>query len=1017
MRPLRLTLQAFGPYANEQTLDFSVLGGNSLFLIWGPTGSGKTSLMDAICFALFGESSGGLRDAVQLRSHQAAPDVPTRVVFDFAVGEEHYRIVRSPEQQRPAKRGDKMTDEAHRAELHRLRADGSEEKVLASRPSDVNEAVERLLGFSANQFRQVVVLPQGKFQEFLFASDKDREAILEILFKTDFYRRVEEQLKETARALKETYESSRKKVTDMLQPFGVTDRAGLEGTMESARREEREAGEACGRLQTEFAAANKALEDGKQAEKGFLEREAAETAFKSVEAGRKANEKNANDLERARAAQPLIPSREARDAAQADAAEAREEQKAATSALTEARSRALKAAKALKEEKGRESTRKEAAKKVDDYERLHGLIGGLLEAREAETRAKKEYEVGVQTTKNLDEKRKTLKTNLDLMREEFKDLQLKAKGLEAKTLLEKQLRTALAGRTRYDEFAVAVTLAEKTFGQAKEGADRAEKDVEKKRLQAESTEKAWREGQAARLAAGLKDGHSCPVCGSKEHPEPARGAAAVPSDAELEAIRAASRSAQDECEKIKKQLHSAQSGLDRSRDGLEAQKKALGDYVDRTAASLKRSHEAVQRELAEAKDAEARIEPHKTRGKKMAAESEAAEKEHNDSERDLGRLRDTFKSAEAALKEREGGFPKGLADRSALKQALSEAKKKDEELKSAFERAQKDDRDAEKDVAAAEHRGDTARAAVQRAEKKAAEAQARYQSRLTASGFDDEKDHERATRTAAETKRLEGSILAWETSLHKAEERLTRAKESVVGQSRPALAELVKTFEAAQSALEEANGRRGQAKARIKGCQAALESVEKAEREGAKAAKEYEVVAGVAETATGANPRGMSFNRFVLGARLDEVLSQASARLTVMSRGRYRLSRGEEREDRRRAGGLELTVSDEYTGKDRPVKTLSGGESFLAALGLALGLSDVVQASIGGLRLECMVVDEGFGTLDPEALDAAVHALEELQQGGRLVGIISHVPELKERISVRLEVVPSRTGSTASFKM
>ena len=196
-----------------------------------------------------------------------------------------------------------------------------------------------------------------------------------------------------------------------------------------------------------------------------------------------------------------------------------------------------------------------------------------------------------------------------------------------------------------------------------------------------------------------------------------------------------------------------------------------------------------------------------------------------------------------------------------------------------------------------------------------------------------------------------------------------------------------------------------------------MDSIDKAEREGAKAAKEHELVARVADAATGANARGISFNRFVLGARLDEVLSQASARLAVMSRGRFRLSRAEEREDKRRAGGLELTVFDEHSGKDRPVKTLSGGESFLAALCLALGLSDAVQASAGGLRLECMVVDEGFGTLDPEALDAAVHALEELQQGGRLVGVISHVPELKERIPVRLEVVPSRTGSTATFKI
>ena len=1017
MKPLKLTLQAFGPYADEQTLDFSLLGANNLFLIWGPTGSGKTSLMDAICFALFGESSGGLRDAAHLRSHLAAADLPTSVVFEFAVGVDRYRIARSPEQIRPAKRGAKMTDEPHRAELHRLKADGSNEKVLASRPSEVDAEVERLLGFSAQQFRQVVVLPQGQFQEFLFASDKDREAILETLFKTDFYRRVEEQLKEAARKLKEAYESSRKTVVAILQPFGVADRAGLETALESARQEERDAQETCGRTQTELATVRKALEAGRQIEKGFTERDSAETTVKSVEAGRKANERSAQNLERARAAQPLTPARETSDAAQAEAIEARNESKVAVVRLTDARTGAQKAAKILKEEEGREPARKEIGKKVDEYERLLGLIGNLEEARDEAERAKKEYAAAVLTTEKLDERRQALSKSVELTREELKDLQLKGKGLEAKTLLEKQLRKALTDRVRCEEFAAKAALDEKELAQAKARAERAEKDMEKKRLLAESAEKAWREGQAARLAAALKAGHPCPVCGAKEHPEPAHAAATAPSDAELETLRAEYRSSQENHEIVRKQLHAAERAHDGSREKHKAQEDALGDYAEQTSASLERSHTAAQREMKEAKDAEGGIQAHETRRKKLAAELEEVEKEHKDSERALGRLRDAHKSAEAELKVGAAGFPKGLGERSALKQALSEAKKKCEELKSAYERAQSADRVAQKAFEAAEHSGETARVKVKNAEKAAEEAQAKYQSRLREAGFADEKDHERAALRAAEMKSLESAIRAWETSQHKAEDRLMRAKAAVSGQVRPALVALEKSSEEAQAAHAQANDRRGQAKGRIKSCQDAMDSIGKAEREGAKAAKEHELVARVADAATGANARGISFNRFVLGARLDEVLSQASARLAVMSRGRFRLSRAEEREDKRRAGGLELTVFDEHSGKDRPVKTLSGGESFLAALCLALGLSDAVQAAAGGLRLECMVVDEGFGTLDPEALDAAVHALEELQQGGRLVGVISHVPELKERIPVRLEVVPSRTGSTATFKI
>ena len=224
MKPLRLEMRAFGPYANEQKLDFRSLGANTLFLIWGPTGSGKTTIMDAMSFALFGQSSGQLREPAQLRSQHAAAGDATEVVFDFAVGADHYRVRRSPDQERPAKRGGGLTREAHKAELRRLQPDGAEGTLLAARPSEVGEKVQALLGFSADQFRQVVVLPQGQFQNFLHSTDKDREAILEVLFNTEFYRRVEEHLKEKAKKLKAAFEKAHADIEIALKPFNVPNR-------------------------------------------------------------------------------------------------------------------------------------------------------------------------------------------------------------------------------------------------------------------------------------------------------------------------------------------------------------------------------------------------------------------------------------------------------------------------------------------------------------------------------------------------------------------------------------------------------------------------------------------------------------------------------------------------------------------------------------------------------------------------------------------------------------------------
>lgn len=1017
MRPLDLKFQAFGPYATEQRLNFEELGANTLFLIWGPTGAGKTTILDAMCYALFGQSSGLMREPGQLRSHHAAPEVLTRVVFDFAVGTERYRVMRAPEQERPAKRGGGVTVEKHQATLHLLKADGSEGEVLAARPSDVDARVQTLLGFSADQFRQVVVLPQGQFQKFLYAGDKEREEILEILFRTDFYRLVEERLKEKAKQLKTAWDRSRADVAASLKSFDVPDRAGLEKLLEESRDAEKKARAAAVLANAELEHANKALEEGRRIDKHFQELAEAEAAVKAVESERKAYQKNVELRDRARAAAPVFPVLESRDGAAKEAGEARKAMEAAQSRHADAREAAQKAAKSLKAEELRGRERQEAAKRVGEVERLLGRLKALEEARDEAEKATKAYDAGVSELARLEAEHKRLVAEFDAAREEVEDLKLKAKDADAKALQEKVLAAALALKQKSETFAEELKDAERVLKESHRREEGATTARERAQRELERVERAWRDGQAARLAATLKRGDPCPVCGSSEHPDPAKGAGAAPSDAALEAARLKSRSAQEEFQEAKDARVKAERQKERMTEKLSDAEETQGEHAKETVSALKRSLDEVRR-LADVARAAARSVPGREAHRNDLAKKLArSESELKTSQHGLGALRDADRQARAALKEREGEFPKGLQDAAALRRAFREAQEQEEGLKTALERRQKEDREAQKAEEGTREAFEAAADRQKRSRIAAEQTQQRLEKAFEEAGFASESDFLKARMTPADVKRLEREVTAWEESSHKADDRLARAKRAVEGKTKPELAALQMVSEEAKAKNHACVTRRAELAQEITGQERTLKVVADLERKGAEAEKQYGVVARVADLASGKNERGMSLNRFVLGARLDDVLAQASLRLTQMSRGRFKLTRGQERAHKVGAGGLELAVLDEHTGRERPVKTLSGGESFLASLCLALGLSDVVQANTGGIRLDSMVIDEGFGSLDAEALEAAMRALEELQRGGRLVGIISHVPELKERIPARLEVAASRSGSSARFAL
>ncbi len=869
MRPLRLAMQAFGPYAGEQTLDFADLRGAGFFLITGPTGAGKTTVLDAMSFALYGVTSGGPesdggRSGASMRSDHADPDLLTRVVFDFALGDDVYRILREPEQERPKRKGEGTTRHGQSATLWRLKSDGApstEGIPLATGWSKVSAKSEELLGFRSEQFRQVVMLPQGRFQKLLEADSKEREQILRALFDTGHYSAIELALKDGAKGLRDEAARVAAQQSEALHLAEADSYDDLS--------------ERCAKLSVA------ALEAGTHA---VTAESARDEAQERLRRGRDAAAR-LEDLARAEQAAESIARREDQVAA------GRRELDAATRAATVV-----------------DVAERAAAAQIEALSRRAAAAGGEAERLRL-------AEISLRAS--------------DVLHEQ--DGLAEARDAAAAEVL--RLR-ALVGVC--DDLAVAREAA----GQTAAAADAA-------RLAAATTEAAWtaardelaaaeaaaREAQAGVLARDLRDGEPCPVCGSTQHPRPAAVAAGAPSDGSLDESRLAADKASD-------------------------------------------ARDSAARALREAESAEA--------------------------------------AAAARLAERQKVAPASTGPVE-LSAAVAAAEARSEELTAAHREATAVAHKAETAVATAVAAASMAAEELVKAEAEASRAQHEFDSRLAQAGFASASEWKAARRDRRETEELRDLVSEHEQESLRAAERLRLAREAALGAEAPDLEALETAAETSADAARDARTAAAGLSAAAEAAVRQLDRLRQLRSEAAAIDARYRILGRLADVANGDNARHLSFQRYVLGAFLDDVLVAASQRLHLMSKGRYRLERTERRFGGKAAAGLNLEVYDAWTGVARPVATLSGGETFMAALSLALGLAEVVQAHAGGIRLETVFVDEGFGSLDDESLDLAIAALMGLGEGGRLVGIISHVSELRERIDARLEVASGKTGSRARF--
>lgn len=1015
MRPIRVEIQAFGPYASSAEVDFERLGGHRLFLVHGATGAGKSTILDAICFALYGETSGAERDGRQMRCAAAAPERETVITLDFAIGTRRFRIQRSPDQEIPKQRGEGMRRVQHSATLWErthCRSDEQDGDVLETKVRQVDSKVIELIGFDAAEFRQVVLLPQGRFRELLSADTNERQRILQTLFQTGIFKRIEEALREQAGKTIEETNQLRMSEKATLDAASAPNSEALAERLSKQRMRLAELETAEKRLAAIDEAARGALEGSKRIEKLHDDLASARGNVAAL-ARREADiVADRRELERARAARSVQPSEAARNAHRKAAESSAKELRQLQAVLDQQKKESTQAEEELEREKEREPMREAARTKVSNLAAMTKKvndIAGFVDSRDKL----------IETRKLAARKQVACKDSISSLKRRIPELEKEVDRLNylaAQVKPRDAVRDALAQRLQKR---LELKDREADFRTAKSGEAEARSqhvDTERKleeadhRLQSLRTELLRH--HAGLLARELAPGQPCPVCGAKDHPRPATLGAKSDAAGRMRELDARIADLKEQEKTQRAELATAVKKVATASAKLESVQEALGDAHSLPLARFQAEVREAKHSWAEAKAASEALPEARTslEGARKALREE--EKNLQRFTEDMQKIENDVSSVGGRLAEAQAGVPEELRTVTKLEAAQRRSRDELDALVDAANAAQKKFEVTQKGLAGALAAHKNEHANWDRSVKAQRDADAALAAALKKYGYASEKAYTEAKRTGAEMQDLDERIVAYDKNRTVANAELNRIVAELGDKPRPDLEPLNKAVMDASNALARCRGEITETRTGIKNDKKSIDALRAYEKQLQKLDERYRVEGLIADVARGQNERNLSFERYVLGTFLQEGLIAANQRLGIMSEGRYELHLMSEITHGARAAGLDLSVLDSYTGQKRSVKTLSGGEGFLAALALALGLSDVVQGYAGGIRMEALFIDEGFDSLDPEALDRAIQALIKLQAGGRLVGVISHVEELRERIPARIEIASSRSGST-----
>lgn len=918
MRPLKLTLSAFGPYAEKTEIDMDSLGKSGLYLITGDTGSGKTTIFDAIVFALYGEASGSVRDKNMLRSKNASPDTPTYAELTFLYRGKEYTVKRNPEYFRTAKRGEGLT--AEKAGAYLTMPDGS----VITKEREVTAKIKEIIGVDASQFSQIVMIAQGDFLKLLLSSTEDRIKIFRDIFKTEYYNELQEQIKRDYNDLESVYSDNVKTFWDQFNLLECEPESEYYEALAEIREKNI--------LSDDVIKIADGIAESESKKINNLKNEIEDTDGKiakvSVKIGKcEETENNKNEI-----------------------VKLNNELNLCIEKLTKSEE-VLKSVNNAK--KDAESKYSESLKIKNSLEK-YGELDKLTEKKKNHVENQNKISEEIKDKNNQKENLEKNIENNKKIKDKFKDVSAKITLLDTKlseiTKRGKELGALLKSITEYNDKGI---LLKEVLTEYQNASDKF--NVQNEYYM--KMHKKFTDGQAGIIAKELKDNMPCPVCGSLTHPRPAQASDESVDKAALEKAKADMDAARDFMDK----KSSDAAGLRGQCETLksEIQKKAHEIIEDCTENDIDKLEDVIDGKINAERGLYKEIKAELGKEKSNKEQAEKAEEYIDSAEENLNTLKKEISSLEANLAAEKSAEESEAEHLENLKSELeyenkSAAEDRMGELRSEYDSWSRDLKSAENNKNECEKSKSEYEGRIAALEKQISESETYDLEKL-------KQNKDKLDREKSDLKSAHDSIL---TLLAKNSSSIAVMKEKYKYIS---------------------------------------ESEEK-----------LKWLKSIRDTAVGAmvGKEKISLETYVQMTYFDRIISRANIRLMKMTEGRYELVRSAQSLNNKSQSGLELDVTDHYHGNTRNVRTLSGGESFKASLSLALGLADEIQSSAGGIVLDTMFVDEGFGSLDDESLSLAISTLSGLCGENRLVGIISHVGELKKRIDKQINVTKDKLGNS-----
>lgn len=1021
MKPLKLTMTAFGPYKNTEIIDFNELEQNNLFVISGNTGAGKTTVFDGICFALYGSASGTDRENIaMLRSDFAEDDTHTSVELEFEMNGRTFRVLR---QLGHVKQGNKSKT-GERYELFEM-VDGREvPRVDRQIVSEIDKKVEAIIGLTQDQFKQIVMLPQGEFRKLLTSQTENKEAILRRLFKTEKYKQLNELLKNRKNALDLAYNQVIQtrdhyigSIPSLLpnreeSPLFKVLSAEHYNVNQIVAGLEEETSFYLSQIEIDQQKYEDAYNVHDKKQKGFYRAKALNERFQELDL-------KENQLKELQVQVPLFAKKEK----QLDAAErainiefyekqaeaSREDEKAKIGILTSVANAKKtaditfeKAQLSYQQEEGKKEQRDNAGKKLDRLQEHLPVVKDIEERKmyleELSNNGKKTFEALEKVKTALKEKNEAIEKH----NEEIKQLDQTVSQLSDKQQKLADMREQAKLLVAYIKLRDQKMLLEKDVQKKKEVSDRLKAAYLDK-------EKTWLNNQASILADHLHDGKACPVCGSIEHPEKATTEAGMVTKEQLEASKKelddkdsqyrnsnadlkANRAQLEEKEKEVVQYNIPFDKVTTVKDDLVVEGKQLKEEVDRIMKlrdNLQNLREFQEKETQDRKQ----LEPRKD-------QLEIAYQEK----------RTAYKTALAVYEERLRNIPQEVRVLSELEKKINETKdlklkleKMWEDAQSTFQRAKEEQTRAISDETHAQKQLDEIKDKRNKAVKQ-------FHKALENANFDSEDSYHQAKMSVADQQALKEDMKRFDQQLTTLKQQVEEIRGSLKEKTSVDLNALQDQLQSLKDAYELALNKFNQTKENHQEVSRLKVKIMDANEQVASREKQLAKITDLYDVTRGQNSQKISFERYLQIEYLEQIIDAANGRLYRLSNGQFNLIRSDRQESHGRQSGLALDVYDSYTGQTRDVKTLSGGEKFNASLSLALGMSDVIQSFQGNIAINTMFIDEGFGSLDEESLNKSIDTLIDLQQSGRMIGVISHVQDLKAMFPAVLEVLKTKEG-------